>query len=139
MSYCRLEGGCGENVSFLVEKCRVDCAKQPQHHTSSLNYFGGSSDENETVLRNFFVSLAKKELPKFSPAPGYLCCGGTKNVKKCSQKFFLSQKLLPGTISGYIHYAKLHLIQILRSISKLITYSLKPIYFKCNAKKPFRH
>ena len=34
MSYCRLKGGCGENVSFLVEKCQL-IAKQPQQHYSA--------------------------------------------------------------------------------------------------------
>ena len=44
-------------------------------HTSSPNFLGGSSDENEKVLGKFLARLSsgakKKGFPNFSPAPGF--------------------------------------------------------------------
>ena len=65
------------------------------YHTSSPNFFGGSSDENEKVLGTFLARLcrAKKGVPKFF-ASGSLSfvVEALKTVKKPLKQCPVSQK-----------------------------------------------
>ena len=75
------------NLNFVIIMNKINYKlvhaiekKRLHTHTSSPNFFRGSSDENEKVFGKFLARLrrAKKGVPNFSPAAAFFRCGGTE-------------------------------------------------------------